>query len=99
MTVEIFKSTLYERDLETIWLHVAIDNPEAADRILLAMERTISRLVDFPGSGLSCPHLAPDLRRVLWREYAIYYRWRGETVELARVLHGRRRITPTHFQY
>ncbi len=32
-----------------------------------------------------------------WRSYLIYYRLRGELIELVRVLYGRREITPKSF--
>ena len=93
----ILKSPQYEHDIEAIWLHIAASDRDAADSAITAIERTIARLADFPGMGLACPHLAPDLRRVLWKEYIVFYRWRGDHVELARVLHGRRKIDPKNF--
>ena len=87
----------YENDLETIWLRIAANNADAADLAVIAIERTIARLAEFPGMGLACPHLAPDLRRVLWRDYVVFYRWRDECVELVRVLHGRRKISSSSF--
>ena len=97
MSTPIVKSPQYERDLEAVWLQIAARDRDAADRAVIAIERTIAALEDFPGMGLACPHLAPDLRRVLWRDYVVFYRWRGDIVELARVLHGRRKIGPANF--
>jgi toxin ParE1/3/4 len=96
--IPIVKSPQYEQDLGEIWLHIAQDNPAAADRVVAAIENTIELLSEFPGIGAPCPHLAPGLRRTLWREYLIYYRVREDMVEIVRTLHGRRNITPQTFE-
>jgi toxin ParE1/3/4 len=94
----IVKSPQYERDLTEIWQHIAQGNPVAADRVVMAIERTIELLGDFPGMGAPCPHLAPGLRRTLWRNYLIYYRVQADRVEIVRTLHGRRNITSEMFE-
>jgi toxin ParE1/3/4 len=96
--IPILKSPQYERDLAEIWLHIAQHNPDAADRVVMAIENTIELLGEFPGIGAPCPHLGPGLRRTLWREYLIYYRIRQDRVEIVRTLHGRRNITPRSFE-
>jgi len=93
----IVKSPHYERDMVEIWHHVAQHNPDAADRVVVAIENTIELLGQFPGIGTPCPHLAPGLRRTLWREYLIYYRLSEDRVEIVRALHGRRNATPDQF--
>ncbi len=96
--IPIVKSPQYERDLTEIWLQIAQSNPAAADRVVMAIENTIELLGEFPGIGAPCPHLAPDLRRTLWRDYLIYYRVEADKVEIVRALHGRRNITPKVFE-
>jgi plasmid stabilization system protein ParE len=64
----------------------------------MAIENAIELLGEFPGIGAPCPHLGSGLRRTLWREYLIYYRVRGDRVEIVRTLHGRRNITPKSFE-
>ena len=81
-----------------IWDQIAQHNPRAAERVVMAIEDTIELLVDFPRLGTPCPHLAPDLRRIRWRSYLIYYRLRDDLVELVRVLYGRREITSQSFE-
>jgi toxin ParE1/3/4 len=95
--IPIVKSPQYERDMAEIWQYIAQHNPAAADRVVRAIETTIELLSEFPGIGTPCPHLAPGLRRTLWREYLIYYRVRENKVEIVRALHGRRNITPAQF--
>ena len=95
--IPIVKSPQYERDIAEILHYIAEHNPEAADRVVLAIETTIELLAHFPGIGSPCAHLAPGLRRTLWREYLIYYRIRENKVEIVRALHGRRNITREDF--
>ena len=95
--IPIVKSPQYESDLDEIWNHIARHNPVAADAVVMAIERTIELLGEFPGIGAPCPHLAPGLRRTRWREYLIYYRVRVDMVEIVRTVHGRRNITPKMF--
>ncbi len=95
--IPIVKSPQYERDMEEIWDHIAHHNPDAADRVVMAVERVIELLGEFPGIGTPCPHLAPGLRRTLWREYLIYYRLSENKVEIVRALHGRRNVSPDQF--
>src|SRR5262245_59237517 len=95
--IPIVKSPQYERDLTEVWDRIAQHNPVAADAVVMAIERTIELLGEFPGIGATCPHLAPDLRRTRWRDYLIYYRVREDRVEIVRTLHGRRNITARMF--
>jgi toxin ParE1/3/4 len=94
----IVRSPQYERDLTEIWDQIEQQNADAADRVVMAIERTIELLPQFPRIGTPCPHLAPGLRRMLWRDYLIYYRLRDNVVEVVRVLHGRRHITSKFFE-
>jgi toxin ParE1/3/4 len=96
--IEIVKSPQYEADLEAIWTHIAANSEPTADRVLIAIEDTIDLLRDFPGLGAPCPHLAPGLRRTMWRRYRIYYRAYPDAVELVRVLHGSRDINAQMFR-
>ena len=94
----IIKSPQYERDVTAIWDQIALHSPDAADRVVMAIETTIELLLQFPRIGTPCPHLAPGLRRMMWRDYLIYYRLRRDAVEVVRALHGRRDITPASFE-
>src|SRR5688572_9914539 len=95
--IPIVKSPQYEDDLAEVWRHIAQHDPRATDAVVVAIERTIELLGEFPRIGTPCPHLAPGLRRTGWRDYLIYYRVRADMVEIVRALHGRRNITPKMF--
>ena len=95
--LKIVKSPQFDQDVSEIWSYIARDNEAAADRAVMAIEGRIEMLAEFPGLGTMCPHLAPGLRRTMWRDYLIYYRVAVDTVQLVRVLHARRNITSGQF--
>lgn len=84
---------LARRDLEEIWDYLALDNREAAERVLDRIEAAIRELVRTPGMG----HLREDLadrrhRFFLIYSYLIVYRPETRPLEIIRVLHASRDI-------
>ncbi len=82
------------RDLDDIISFISQYNPQAAVRLL---DRLVARwrLLDTqPRSGAPREDLGVGLRTVVVGEYLSIYRVAGNSVEILRVLHGRRRITP-----
>jgi toxin ParE1/3/4 len=71
---------------------IARDDPSAADRVLDAIEQRWQQLVQYPCSGVSREEIALNLRHLVIRQYLIIYRVGAETIEIARVLHGRRKL-------
>ena len=71
---------------------IARNDPIAADRVLDAIEQRWQQLVQHPYSGVSREEIAPDLRHLVIRRYLILYRVGMETIEIVRVLHGRRKL-------
>lgn len=47
----VLRSPAAERDLEDIWLTIAVDNPAAATRMLRAIAAKIKQLADHPRMG------------------------------------------------
>jgi toxin ParE1/3/4 len=94
----VVTSPQFEADVAGLWTYIAERNVPAADRVVEAIERKIDLIAAFPGIGTLCPHLAPELRRTFWRDYLIYYREKGALIELVRVLHARRDISPGAFE-
>jgi toxin ParE1/3/4 len=82
------------QDMGDIRSYIAMDNPEAADRVLQAFEASAALLATQPGLG----QLKPSLRGLrLWvitdfPSYLMFYRQRGGQVEIVRVLHGARDV-------
>jgi len=85
-------SPLAEFDLDEIWNYIARDDADiAADFIRKLIERfvLISRQ---PEIGRVRDELAPGIRQVQYKDYAIFYTVSEMDVEIARVLHGARDI-------
>lgn len=75
-----------ERDLLGIWVHIASDNPSAADRTLKRFHRTFSWLAKHTGMGQSCESLGPNLRMVSEGNYVIFFRATPDGIAILRVL-------------
>jgi toxin ParE1/3/4 len=78
------------RDFVAIWDHIAQDNAEAADALLLAIDAKLALLSEYPKAGPARPELRPRLRSYPVRNYTIYYRPIRGGIELIRVLHSAR---------
>lgn len=78
-------------DLADIVRHVAIDSPQAADRLLDELYDRCSSLALNP---LAFPvvdgYEEAGIRRRLYGNYLIFYRCTEEAVEILHVLHGAR---------
>lgn len=93
-----------ENDLVNIWLNIARDNPEAADRVYKAAEETFHTLAATPGIGTlyrSKRGLLKDVRFFPisnFKRHVVYYREHPEGIEIIRVLHAhmdkRRHLRP-----
>lgn len=79
-------------DLDDIWLHVALDNEAAADRLIDRILGRCDRLADHPSLGQARPEIAPDARMLVIGDYLALYRLSGADVEVVRVTHGARRL-------
>jgi len=81
-------------DLKNHWRHIARDNLPAADRLLDAAEQTFKLIAENPdiGSQRSFRKLVGVRSRAVtgFRNYLVFYQTRGQTVVIARVLHGMR---------
>lgn len=81
-------------DLLHLWLRIAQDNPEAADRQIARIEEAADRLAGFPELGRLRPELAPDLRSLAVGNYVIFHRAIPDGIEIVRVLHGAQDLPP-----
>jgi toxin ParE1/3/4 len=84
-------------DLEDIWDFIAQDDPEAADRFVESLYETCSVIFSMPRVGRTRFELARGLRSFPHGAYVIFYVLDGETLTIARVLHGSRDL-PKNFQ-
>jgi toxin ParE1/3/4 len=87
---EVSRSPQAETDLDTILADLNQNNPAAADRYAAAFVEKGQALAQFPELGRTRPEIAPDLRSTLVKPYVIFYRIRGDVVQILRILHGAR---------
>lgn len=92
----IIRTARAEDDLIDIWLHLARDNPAAADRLLDRIEARWQQLVVQPFSGVARDDILQGVRQLTTGNYLIFYRV-DRDVELLRVLDGRRKISADQF--
>ncbi len=85
-------SSLAQRDLEEIWLFIAQDDPDAADRFNDLLLRKFKLIAHQPKIGRVREDLGPNLRSFSAGNYIIFYRQIKKRVEIIRILHGARDI-------
>ncbi len=79
------------RDLAEIHEYVAQDSSTAANRLIRHFYNKFEFLARFPEAGERRPEFAGgDIRVFSAGSYVLYYRIRGEDVEISRVAHGAR---------
>ena len=79
-----------EDDLVDIWIYIAHDNPDAADRLLERIDNKCALLAENPELGRSRPDIAPGFRYFPSGSYLILYRTLENGIEVVRVVHGAR---------
>ena len=84
-------------DFNEIWSYIAQDNAAAADETLDRIESQCVRIAAYPESGRDRSDLCPDLRSISVGNYLVFYRVTPNSVEIIRVLHSARDITPKTF--
>jgi toxin ParE1/3/4 len=77
-------------DLMDVWLYIANDSPQTADRFIdFIYEECCSLCLD-PGLGRARDELFPGMRSFPVKRYIIFYRISSDSVEIVRVLSGYR---------
>ena len=80
-----------ERDLLDIWAYYArVASTEIADDLLREIDRYAEAIGENPLLSRDRGELAAGLRSVVVRPHVIFFRITTGTVEIVRVLHGRR---------
>ncbi|WGF90320.1 type II toxin-antitoxin system RelE/ParE family toxin [Marinivivus vitaminiproducens] len=86
----IVRTDQADEDLIDIWTHIALDNPEAADRVLDAIQARWQQLARHPYSGIARDDISPGIRLLVAGQFLTLYRVSEQVIEIVRVLHGRR---------
>ncbi|OAM77476.1 type II toxin-antitoxin system RelE/ParE family toxin [Devosia elaeis] len=94
MPLKIKRLPLARADRLDIWLHIAADNISAADRLTDRLDEIVHRLSEFPEAGPSRPELGAGIRLYPVDNFLIFYRVAGDAIEIVRILHAARDITP-----
>ena len=81
-------------DLDEIWLYIAQDNPDAADKYIRVIVARFPMLASMPLMGRERGELSPGLRSFPVSRHVIFYRPMDNGVEIARVLDGARDLPP-----
>ncbi len=89
------RESLY--DYNEIWSYIAARDPAAADRLVRHFDATLDIIASAPNMGRNAGDLAANLRSFPIGSYLIFYRPMEDGIELIRVVHGARDITPEYF--
>jgi toxin ParE1/3/4 len=82
-----------EADLLGIWAHLAAAaSPDIADHQLREIERAVAMLAQWPFVGRVRNELLAGLRSVPVHPYTVFYRVAAASLQIVRVLDGRRDI-------
>ena len=87
-------SDVARADLDDIWLYIAQDDPEAADRFIRAIVSRFPKLASMPYMGRAREELSAGLRSFPVQKYVIFFRPLEGGVEIVRVLSGARDFPP-----
>jgi toxin ParE1/3/4 len=79
-------------DLDEIVDYISRDNAEAARRWLKSTMDEFLRLAKNPLIGQERNDLRPEVRSISYGNYVVYFRSRGDFLDIVRVLHGARDI-------
>lgn len=85
-------------DLPAIYAFIARDNPEAAERVLEAVQGTFDQLAQQPQCGVHYPTRNPKLADVRmlpvngFANYLIFYRLEADAIRVLYVVHGARHL-------
>lgn len=82
-----------ERDLDDIFRYLARRDVAVAERQLLDIIESCRSLNLFAERGTPRPKIAHSVRQLVIGSYLAFYRVTNGTVEIARVLHGKRDIS------
>lgn len=89
---DVIVSHRAEEELREIWRWIALDSPDAADRVLLRIDAKLQALRDFPDIGTIRDDIRPGVRMLVEGNYLLLYEHRevDGLVELVSVVDGRR---------
>ena len=94
----ILRTRASRRDFDEIWTYIAVRDLAAADRLVDRFDAMLKAIASTPQMGRKVEELAPGLRSFPVGNYLIFYRLFEDGIQLIRLLHGAREITPEYFK-
>lgn len=89
---KVLRKPQAESDLIEIWSYIALDNLEAADRLLDVIDDKALTLAESPLIGRERKELLPGIRSFAIGNYVLFYQQIENGIEIIRVLHGARDV-------
>jgi plasmid stabilization system protein ParE len=77
-----------ERWLKDIYEYIALDNPDAAEGVVVGIYDRAQLLLQFPESGYKYESGSDDIRILLYGHYRIAYRKVDDEIVILGVFHG-----------
>lgn len=92
---DLFVTRRADADLREIWRYIALDNPAAADRVLLRIDAKLQILRQFPQIGAMRNDIRRVMRMLVEGNYLLLYEYdpRKDEVDLIAVIDGRRELS------
>jgi toxin ParE1/3/4 len=81
-----------EADLAEISRNYEDFGSAAYDGLILAIRKRFKTLSQFPEVGRACEDLAPNLRAIFVKGFAIFYLVRESKIDVARIIDARRNL-------
>ncbi len=78
------------RQIHEIWHYIALDDPQAADRMLTRLVTVVESLAHFPHLGRPGREGSRELV-VARTHFIVIYRVKGEEIKIGTVVHGAQR--------
>ncbi len=73
ISLPVIRTDRADEDLIDIWASIAADNPDAADRVLDAIEARWQQLAQHPYSGMAREDIAANIRHLIVGQYLTLY--------------------------
>jgi len=82
-----------KRQISEIWQYIALDSPDAADRMVTRLAAAVEGLTHFPHLGRPGRAGSRELL-VAGTNFIVIHRVKGEEIKIGSVVHGARRGEP-----
>jgi len=94
----VSQTPLAAQDVREIVDYLLEHSEPAADRFTAELDAACQLLTSQPRMGRDRSDLAPDVRSVVVGKYIVFFRVSDSAIEVLRVIHGARNITPEMFE-